>query len=127
MLQPQFRWDIFIAHASADRIPAEELYHCLERESRVFLDTKTLRLGDQWDRELEKAQRESLITVVLVSEHTEDAFYAREEIAAATQLARESAGGHRVVPIYLTSQGIEPPHVPSGLRLRRGSYIRVGW
>ena len=39
------------------------------------------------------------ITLVLVSAHTGDGFYQREEIATAIEMARE--GAHRVIPIWL--------------------------
>ena len=83
-----------------------------------FLDAARLRLGDNWDQQLAAAQRDSLITVVLVSQRTEAAFYQREEIAAAIQMARANPQSHRVVPVYLdAASGAQPPY---GLTLKHG-------
>jgi hypothetical protein len=110
--QPE--WDFFIAHASADQGRAEELYALLYPSSRVFLDSRCLLLGDNWDAELSKAQSRSRITIVLISSHTNDAYYEREEIATAIDMSRGDAGRHRVVPILLEDVGNEA--VPYGLR-----------
>lgn len=50
---------------------AEQLYDLLVPKAKVFLDSRELMLGDNWDEELAAAQRNSLITVVLVSRKTE--------------------------------------------------------
>jgi len=113
-------WDFFIAHASADSSVADGLYALLRNGAKVFLDTKILRLGDEWDRELANAQRSSRITVVLVSPQVENAYYQREEIAAAIGMARDNPNAHRVVPVFL---GGQPTNVPYGLRLRHSITI----
>ena len=110
-------WDIFLAHAGADAANAEELYELL-KPCKVFLDSRCLLLGDNWDQELPRAQRRSLITVVLVSGETEAAYYQREEIAAAIDMARSDSAQHRVVPVYL--HGSETAEIPYGLRLKHG-------
>jgi len=113
------RFDFFVAYAGPDREAAEELADLLQERSALFLDCRMLRFGDDWDRELALAQRQSRITVVLVSARTGDAFYEREEIAAAIALARKDPEGHRVVPVYLDS-GAE---VPYGLRLKHSMHV----
>lgn len=110
-------WDFFLAHASAHTEVAEALYDHLARHARVFLDSRSLQLGDNWDEALIRAQRASTITVVLVSEGTLDAFYQREEVAAAIALSRKNPAGHRVVPIYWMAS---PERAPYGLRLKHG-------
>ncbi|HXI28426.1 MAG TPA: toll/interleukin-1 receptor domain-containing protein, partial [Vicinamibacterales bacterium] len=115
-----FQWEYFIAHAGADLDAAEDLYEHLSGQARVFLDKKCLLLGDDWDRKLAEAQRVSLVTLVLVSSRTEQAYYEREEIAAAIDLARKNEHGHRVIPIYLDA-GAETPY---GLRLKHS--LRLG-
>ena len=57
------------------------------------------------------------MTVVLVLANTDAAFYQREEIAAAIDLARRSEAGHRVVPVCLD---LHSGDVPYGLRLKHG-------
>lgn len=110
-------WDIFLAHAGADASDAEELYELL-KPCKVFLDSRCLLLGDDWDQELSRAQRRSLITVVLVSARTEAAYYQREEVAAAIDMARSDRAQHRVVPVYV--QCPETGEIPYGLRLKHG-------
>jgi hypothetical protein len=112
-----FDWDFFIAHAGGDIEPAEALYEHLNGPvARVFLDKKNLLLGDNWDAKIAQAQRASLITLVLVSAKTDRAYYEREEIAAAIDLARENENSHRVIPVFL-DDAAEPPY---GLRLKHG-------
>lgn len=112
-------WDIFLAHAGADASVAEELYELL-KPCKVFLDSRSLLLGDDWDRELALAQRRSLVTVVLVSAHTDTAYYQREEVAAAIDMARADSTRHRVVPVYLEGVSAGGHEVPYGLRLKHG-------
>jgi hypothetical protein len=112
--------NFFIAYASPDRATADRLYELLARESTVFLDHRSLQLGDDWDRELSSAQQRADVTVVLVSDHTEEGFYQREEIAAAIEMARR--GSHRVVPIWLTG-GEQRRNVPYGLRVKYGVQV----
>jgi hypothetical protein len=116
----QYDWDFFIAHAGPDARVAERLYEHLNPKSRVFLDSRNLLLGDNWDTVLPKAQQTSLVTVVLISSKTEVAYYQREEIAAAIALARENAENHRVVPVFLNEEAKGNDSVPYGLRLKHG-------
>lgn len=117
-------WDIFIAHAGADIDPARRLFGLLEPRLRVFLDESRLRLGDNWDAELAAAQRDSLVSVVLVSQRTDDAFYEREEIAAAIRMARSDPQSHRVVPVYLDAASAARP--PYGLTVKHGVQLEPG-
>ena len=114
-----YEWDFFIAHAGPDKEVAERLYDRLCQDARTFLDSRSLELGDDWDIKLREAQQSSLVTVVLISGHTDQAYYQREEIAAAIALARTDSG-HRVVPVYLNSEAAASDSVPYGLRLKHG-------
>lgn len=118
-LSIEYKWDFFIAHASSDKHIAEALYCRLNGNSAVFLDSRSLQLGDDWDLKLRAAQQRSLITAVLISVNTDRAYYQREEIAAAIDLAR-SGNGHRVVPVYLNSAAACSQAVPYGLKLKHG-------
>ena len=118
------RWDVFIAHAGADLGAASQLFRVLDPLARVFLDDARLRLGDNWDAELAAAQRDALVTVVLVSQRTEAAFYQREEIAAAIQMARNDPQAHRVVPVYLDPASAAQP--PYGLSIKHGVRLEPG-
>ncbi len=116
-----WEYDFFIAHAGPDTDAAEELYNLLLPGARVFLDSKTLLPGDDWDRELALAQKDSLISVVMISSRSGDAYYQREEIAAAISMAREDKKRHRVVPVYL--EEISGDEVPYGLRVKHALSI----
>jgi hypothetical protein len=109
-------FDFFIAHAGADLDSAEELYQLLGARSTVFLDSRTLLPGDDWDVELTHAQRRSRVSVVLVSSKSGAAYYQREEVAAAIAMAREDSTTHRVVPVYVDD--ILNREVPYGLRIK---------
>ena len=113
------KWHFFIAYAKDDRDVAITLYERLAKTCDVFLDVKSLQLGDDWDIALPTEQRASLITVVLISSKTHKAYYQREEIAAALELARKGER-HRVVPVYLDANAIDSANVPYGLKLKHG-------
>ena len=112
-------WDFFLAHSSTDLDAAMKLYELLTPYARVFLDRCCLKYGDDWDQELARAQLASRITVVLVSSHTDRAYYEREEIATALEMARSGIRNHRVVPLYLSAV----QNVPYGLRAKHAIYI----
>jgi serine/threonine protein kinase len=122
LLEKGSKWDLFLAHAGCDSAAAEQLYAVLDPKVRVFLDSKRLRFGDDWDLALAQAQRESQVTVVLVSSSADAAYYQREEIAAAISLARQDPSSHRVVPVYLDDASVARP--PYGLVLKHG--LRLG-
>ncbi len=118
-MSSEYEWDFFLAHAGVDTPSAEVLYQHLAPRTRVFLDTRCLLLGDDFDAELMKALNASRVTVVLVSENTESAYYQREEIALAIRRARQDPAAHRVVPLFLdasTRSGSET----YGLTLKHG-------
>ena len=119
MPSDQYNWDFFIAHAGPDKRTAEKLYYYLKPESSVFLDSRDLNLGDNWHKALPRAQQSSLVTVVLISSKTEEAYYEQEEIAAAIDLSRKNAEKHRVVPVFLDRKASND-NVPYGLRLLHG-------
>ncbi len=108
------KWDFFISHAGADVASAEALFDVLKSSSRVFVDSHSLRPGDNWPQELAAAQGASQITLVLASSQTEKAYYQGEEIARAINMSREEGSSHRVIPIYLDDVKAQ---VPFGLQV----------
>jgi hypothetical protein len=117
---PQHVWDFFIAHAGEDAAAAEELFEYLAPRAQAYLDTRSLRLGDDWDIALRLAQERSLVTVVLISANSDAAYYQREEIASAIARARIDPDGHRVVPVFLNGFPNGREGVPYGLRIKHG-------
>ena len=118
MEQLDYAWHFFLAHAGADMKAAETLYDLLSPNFKVFLDNRCLLPGDDWDQELSQAQSKSLITVILVSSQTGNAYYQREEIAIAIDMARNDKEKHRVIPIFLDAQANTAGGLPYGLRLK---------
>jgi len=113
-----FEWDFFLAHAGPDLDIARTLKRALEPPAKAFLDDEDLVLGDDFDSELAEAQQSSLISIVIVSPHTEQAYYQREEIAAAIQMSRDDPHTHRVVPLFFNQDQIGSRQIPYGLRLK---------
>lgn len=121
--RPAYGWDFFLAHAAPDLEVARSLKQKLDPPARAFLDAVNIRLGDNWDETLSEAQRASLISVIILSPNTKRAYYQREEIAAAIQMAREDPDTHRVVPVYVGAKRLAPAEIPYGLRLKHGLSI----
>lgn len=114
-MNESYRYDAFIAYAKADADYADKLYSLLTVIGyRVFLDQRTLTPGQNWTVEIPLAQSSSLVTVVLISASSDSAYFEKEEIASAIQLARTQR--HRVVPVYLDGQLIDNDRVPYGLK-----------
>jgi len=118
--EPGHNWDFFLAHAGPDLNVARRLKRGLEPPAKAFLDDDNLTPGDAFDLALAEAQQASLISVVIISPNTQAAYYQREEIAAAIQMAREDPHTHRVVPIFLDATQLSSRQMPYGLRLRHG-------
>jgi TIR domain/Sulfatase-modifying factor enzyme 1 len=112
-------YDFFIAHAAPDIGSAERLFDALGTGVRVFLASRSVLPGDDWDGAISTALEHCSTTLVMVSRNTRDALYEREEIAAAIAQSRSPAS-HQVVPIFLD----DDPYVPYGLLLKQG--FRVG-
>jgi len=117
-----WQWDFFLAHSSLDAATAEQLYDHLSERSRVFLDSRSLLPGDDWDLALRRAQTSSRVSVVLVSANTDQAYYQREEVATAIDLARDETAAHRVIPVFLSKYVGD---VPYGLRLKQGIHAEA--
>lgn len=107
-------WDFFIAYSTQDKTTASTLYRLLtKRRTRVFLDRRRLLPGAAFGPALKKALAGSRLTVVLISRHSDKAWYQQEEIAIAIQRAREAVTGHTIVPVLLS--GARLSDVPYGL------------
>jgi hypothetical protein len=117
---PPIQWDVFIAHAGSDVAAAEILYELLQGKLRVFLDVRCLEKGGDWDLDLPKAQIRSYMTVVLVGNTTDQAYYLRSEIEQAISLSRLDEERHRVVPVYLDAASGRSVVKPYGLNLKHG-------
>jgi hypothetical protein len=117
------KWDFFIAHAGVDTPVAEQLYDLLAGSARVFLDSRSLELGDDWDSALATAQQQSRITVVLVSQQSDAAYYQRVEVAQAINISRNASDNHRVIPLYVDEASTKGTSAQPGLNLKHGLFL----
>jgi len=114
-------WDVFLAHAGPDGAAADQLYEILvEGGLLVFLDSRCLRLGERWDDVIPAALTGARLVVVLVSERTRAAYYAREEIALAVAVSRPPESSGRVIPVYLDRWPADPADWLYGLQRLHG-------
>jgi hypothetical protein len=117
------KWDFFIAHASVDTPIAEQLYDLLAGSANVFLDSRSLELGDNWDLSLATAQGQARITVVLVTQNTDPAYYQRVEVAQAINMSRDLTEDHRVIPLYVDEDSAKGISAKYGLNLKQGLFL----
>jgi hypothetical protein len=112
--------DFLIAYAAPDRRQAQNLYWFLQdHDCKVFLDVEDIRLGMVWPLALREALEKSHAIVVLVSTHTDDAFYQQEEIVRAIQLTRDQPRAHTVIPVILEKLSQGAVSMPYGLSSRQ--------
>jgi hypothetical protein len=95
------RYDLFLAHPSANKPSARALHELLQPDVRAFLDERSLSPGARWDQEIPAAQRASRATVVLISSHADAAWYLGAEIVTAIALHRAAPAAHALVPVIL--------------------------
>jgi len=119
------KWDFFIAHAGVDTPVAEQLYDLLAGSAKVLLDSRSLELGDNWDLALATTQRQSLITVVIVTQNTDPAYYQRVEVAQAISMSRDLTGDHRVIPLYVDEASTKGISAEYGLNLKHGLFLSI--
>lgn len=94
------KWDIFLSHASEDKIDfveplADELR---ERDVHVWYDDESLAIGGSIRQGIDDGLLSSRYTVVIVSDHYIRKEWTKKELGAL--FALESNGRHRVIPIY---------------------------
>jgi len=114
------KWDFFIAHAGPDKQIAEQLYDLLAGSAKVFLDSRSLEYGDNWDLTLATAQQQSRITVVLVTKNTDNAYYQRAEVAQAINMSREMPDTHRIIPLIVDEASTKGTIAEYTLNLKQG-------
>lgn len=116
-------WDIFIAHSAREKEMAQAIFNALAGY-KVFLDFVCLKAGSDWDISISEAQKQSKITLALISGDFNKAYYAREEVAAGIALSRKNPNYHQLIPIYLDE--ISTENIPYGLRLKHSIFLKRG-
>lgn len=101
-------YDLFLAHPSDNKATAGALFDLLQLDVRVFLAGRSLQPSGEWDQDVLTAQHASRATVVLVSRHSDAAWYLGDELITALALHRVSPDAHRLVPVLL-EPGIAVP------------------
>lgn len=115
MAKPEMEsWDVFMAHAGADLPSASELAEELTRRHELvcFLDARRLEPGQEWPIRLKRALASARVVAVIVSKHSDQAFYLQEEVAIAIWLFRHEPEATRVVPVM--RRGAKKKHLPYG-------------
>ena len=108
-------FDFFIAYAGPDQSQAKKLaWDLQDQHCQVFLDALGLAPGTPWPGALQEALEASRATLVLISSHSDAAFYQREEIARAIQLARDDPLAHRVIPVIIEKPSSSLHEMPYG-------------
>ncbi|MFO0606152.1 MAG: AAA family ATPase [Polyangiales bacterium] len=128
------KYDFFLAAAPADAEAAEALYDVLDALGvQVFLDARSVDLGQRRDEASVAGQRNARATAVLVTERSEPDFYTREEVARAVLWGLEHPASHRVVPVILDARAPLERWVPAVLRpfvgvdlYAEGTFAQVG-
>ncbi|HEV3040732.1 MAG TPA: TIR domain-containing protein [Candidatus Angelobacter sp.] len=82
---------IFLCHASEDKVRVRELYRKLRFDGlEPWLDTEDLIPGQEWDQAIRTAVRKSDVVLVCLSKHsTQKSGYVQKEIAQALDIAEE--------------------------------------
>lgn len=109
-------WDFFLSYAKRDRARCEVLADLLDEQGwKVFLDARSIKPGDDWLEALTGALKRTRVAVVLLSAHSAEARYQREEIELTLRHAKRRRR-LKVVPVYLDGLPDEPAAWEFGLR-----------
>ena len=93
--------NVFFSYARADAEIVSRIANDLNKQSvSVWLDQDSLRAGDSWIPQIEKAISEAEFLLVFISEHSNASEYVQSEYHYALQ-AQEKSGGSRIIPVLL--------------------------
>ncbi|MFO0647023.1 MAG: TIR domain-containing protein [Polyangiales bacterium] len=111
------RYDLFLAHASADKAVANQLYDALTALGVKPFSTLAPSSRESVRTASFHARRTPRATVVLVTRACDDAFYVGEEIATAIARHREAPDAHSVIPAHLEGIPADAFALPYSLRV----------
>lgn len=118
------RWEIFLCHANLDVRFADRLHDLLRSKLSVFLASKSIKPGAEWNAEIKAAQTVVHTTVVLISSNTPTAPHQQEEIGRAISRREQQGGQHRIIPVYLPGIGPDSREVPPALQALHAVTLR---
>src|SRR4051794_33612386 len=105
---------VFLSYAHNDRETAAAIAEFLRRRGILcWVDHREIRLGDRFDREIERAIARSGAVVWLVSSESVRSDYVKYEVTTALH------HGRPIVPIRL--EAIDLAHLPAPLNLKLGN------
>ena len=102
--QPSSNLKVFLCHASEDKPRVRELYARLRADGfRPWLDEEDLLPGQEWEREIPKALRESDVVIVALSKRAvSKSGYVHREIGYALDVVeRQPEGEIFIIPVKL--------------------------
>lgn len=108
------KYHIFISYPEQDYEIAHNIYKHFSPRFKVFVDKITLKSGDEWSIEIPNAQKNSVVSLIVVSQNTYSGFYEQEEIARAIMLKRKTKK-HIIIPVLVKKNNILPD-IPYGLQ-----------
>lgn len=108
------RYHFFLSYSNKDRIKADKFFNTLDKYFHIFYAPYSIKLGEEWPKKIRLAQKDSLTTLILYSNNTENAYYQNEEIIRAIEGHRN--GKQKIIPIALDSV----KQTPLGLKLIQG-------
>lgn len=97
--------NIFISYAQPDRGYAETLVESLKLAGSSVWHDKQIRIGDDWDSEIQNALRNASVVVLLVSQAALTSQYVNYEIGSAM------SAGIPVIPVLVGEVASLPSHL----------------
>lgn len=109
----QRKLQVFLCHASEDKLVVRELYERLKSEDWIdpWLDSEKILAGQNWDLEIEKVIRKADVIIVCLSKvSTNKEGYVQKEIKRALEISEEKPEGIiHLIPLKLDHCDIPPP------------------
>jgi hypothetical protein len=107
---------VFLCHSSEDKAAVRDLYHRLESSGvKPWLDESDLLPGQDWDREIASAVRNTDVALICLSKNSvSKAGYIQREIRYTLDIADQQPGGTIfLIPLRLESCDV-PERLPDG-------------
>ena len=106
-------YHVFISYPHEEFDIAKRIYDALKNHFLVFMDKYSLVAGADWTKAIVTAQKQSAMTIAIISNNTKHACYENDEITRAIYLRKHHK--HIIVPIVVSNHG-KNPEIPFGLQ-----------
>ncbi len=124
MQNPSFQYDFFISYErSISEKFALKLQHELSEtfDKNVFIDKESIKFGDNWEKEIRAALKDSHTFVVLLPLASNPSIYVESEVTGAIELAR-SDPNRKIVPVLVDESNTKSADWPLGLNTYQGIF-----